>query len=181
MTDEKRIREKYGFTQADLADYLSVSLSLLKLTETGARSLPTPALLKFLEIVLFDAQQDATTKSDETIVTEAAHTTMTYKKLSRAVQKTELQLYVAQRQLEKIQTGYEQAQRLLALCHYFLEKKPAEKTDMLWLESQQYAAQKRLQRYSPNEQAYLQWKIACLQFGIEKGKEIVNKDSNAGE
>ncbi len=175
MTAEKRIREKYGLTQPDLANYLDISLILLKRVETGDRSLPIPALLKFSEIGLFDAQQEATERKNDTTDSQIDAPATTNKIPNRAVNKAALQLSVAQRHLQKVQTVYEQAQRLQALCNYLLEKKPTDKIEMLWLEAQQISAKRKLQRYSPAEQDYLEWKAACLQLAIEKGKEMMGE------
>ena len=171
MTIEKKIREKYGLTQPDFALYLSTSLSLLKLAETGARNLPAAASIKLSAIVIFDAQADATKKETNSPFTESIPAA-TNKKLTRAVQKYELMLYTTQRQLEKIETRFKQAECLLALCNYFLQQNPADREDVLWLEAQQITARQKLKRYGPAEQECIQWKIACLEFGIKKGKEM---------
>jgi transcriptional regulator with XRE-family HTH domain len=46
MSSTKIIRSQYGFTQGQLAVYLDISVSLLRMAEAGKRILPTQALLK---------------------------------------------------------------------------------------------------------------------------------------
>jgi DNA-binding transcriptional regulator YiaG len=41
MSSTKIIRSQYGFTQGQLAVYLDISVSLLRMAEAGKRILPT--------------------------------------------------------------------------------------------------------------------------------------------
>ncbi len=51
-----RLRAYYGLSQDELADYLGISTGVLAMAETAehlGRSLPTPALMRFTELVLW--------------------------------------------------------------------------------------------------------------------------------
>ncbi|MEO7584690.1 MAG: helix-turn-helix domain-containing protein [Ferruginibacter sp.] len=56
MNASKEIRQKFGLSQEQMAQYLSVSRSLLSLHEIGKRDLPTAAMVKLSELLLFIKQ-----------------------------------------------------------------------------------------------------------------------------
>lgn len=52
MKKAVQVRHRVGLTQHQMAQYLSVSYSLLAMYEKGLRSLPVPALQKLAELEL---------------------------------------------------------------------------------------------------------------------------------
>jgi transcriptional regulator with XRE-family HTH domain len=121
------IREKLGLSQEILAFYLNITLSQLAMYEIGKRDLPTHALLKLAEIVLFlEKKIDVVSKINQEQELEIQN----FKGLQGCNLK--LQIEKEKRNLDKLIKKQNQEQQLLLLVNY-MQKKDQESLKEQWL------------------------------------------------
>ena len=177
MSTEKTVRDYFGWSQEQLAFYLSVSRSLVKLAEAGDRSLPAAASTKLMHLYLFTLGKDATGKPLPKTTEAAPLPKSDGKKLLRQASRYRLLADKAEQQLADMQQRYQQAQNSLALFQHlqptvFAATDEAGKDDKLWLELIHAKAVVQLRRAGPAAQGILQWRLDCYRFAADRAKEL---------
>ncbi len=116
MKVTQQFRNKIGFSQDEMAKYLSITRSQLTMYENNKRELPTQALLKIAKIELFFNQ----TQQQSALEISLLKTQQTLKKdfLMDCEKKIFLKLLSTQRALKKVQKKYQQNLALLQLAQH---------------------------------------------------------------
>ena len=170
MHDLLFLREYYGLSQANLAVYLSVSESLIKMVEAGKRELPSLAALKIAWFQQAMLEVDVPTEATEPIKENAQkHIRQLRLLISRMV----VQIQKNERELVTMKDRYHQALRRATLIVRLRNKDlPATELekDELWLDVQQTATKAALQQYGKGAQAILEWKTATLLYSKKKAQ-----------
>jgi transcriptional regulator with XRE-family HTH domain len=140
-------REKLGFNQQSLADYLGLSRSLIALVERGERSLPTQALLQFNELVLAYEQAKETQLPLEWSQ-QARQDAL--ESLRVEIKDVEYTIYKKQREFQALNQTYQQLQSrlktLFVLQSHLKQDSKQAYQHQLWLEIQVYEATKQLHK-----------------------------------
>jgi transcriptional regulator with XRE-family HTH domain len=129
MKTTQILRDQLGLSQEIMAQYLSISQSLLALYEKGRRDLPTDAVVKMAEIFLFTTQKEAQLdlpfqKQQELKTVEVLH------EQTAALEYKEMK---AQRTLDKIKKKYDQSLKLHALAQHLQTSNKVQSTLFLQL------------------------------------------------
>ena len=171
-----QLRNYYGLSQANLAIYLSVSVSLLKMVEQGKRELPAPAAIKLtrLQSHAFGTPKPKgkqpnpplAADTDKRILKELQNYIRRYENL---VRKNELLLTNMQAREQKAMHCQQLIQQLLHELH------PGEegKKDKIWLELLELEVKDELKLYGAAAQALLQWRTTCYIYSIAAAKKVV--------
>jgi hypothetical protein len=175
MSSTKIIRAQYGFTQVQLAIYLDISVSLLRMAEAGKRILPTQALLK-INVLHAHMQQQVNSKHKAITAHIQMHAPLHNKKLQ--VQHKELlyQTALHKKKIDAMQVKHTQALQALALVHT-LQQKAAKQTenkkDMAWLQHIEKNASIVIKNTHPILQVHAQIKMNMLQMEITAVEEVL--------
>ncbi len=172
MTGTEEIRLRFGISQVQLAAYLGITLSHIKMAETGQRSLTTAASIRLAELQIFAGSSNPGNRPDPVReMKQCAGCKNIW--LQESQQQTWLALH-ARRQLETVQLRHRQATDCLALMDHLVQMQPAgENTEiMLWIELQQVTARTTLKRNNMQRQEKLAWLAACHEFAAAKALEL---------
>lgn len=125
MKTTQLLRDQLGLSQEMMANYLKITLSQLAMHETGKRDLPTAALVKIAEILLFFEQKQKNEK--EFLKQQQAKVRQI---LTQQTKELEYKQIKEQRVLDKIQKKYNQNVQLHSLVQH-LQKNKTTHTDVL--------------------------------------------------
>ena len=125
MKTTQLLRDQLGLSQEMMANYLKITLSQLAMHETGKRDLPTAALVKITEILLFFEQKQK--KEKEFLKQQQAKVRQI---LTQQTKELEYKQIKEQRVLDKIQKKYNQNVQLHSLVQH-LQKNKTTHTDVL--------------------------------------------------
>jgi DNA-binding transcriptional regulator YiaG len=166
MNGIKQIRESFGLTQQQLAIYLAISHSLLRMAETGRRILPTHALLK-LNVLDVHLQTPLPAQAKTKLATHVqTHVLGWQKKLTAKNRELTFQIALHKKLLEKAKRKHQQALQAMSFVHAMHAKKQKQKMDAkdaAWLQLLQLNAKETLANAHPLQHMALQSKIAGMQ------------------
>ncbi|MFN0081652.1 MAG: helix-turn-helix domain-containing protein [Ferruginibacter sp.] len=173
MSNIKMIREKFGITQQQLAQYLDVSHSAVALAETGKRLLPTAALIKLntLQTPAKKLLLQADIASTQIEARAGAHKTL----LTRAVKNIETQIVRQQKKLEILTTQQQQTVHTLNFVEHVKALKtttPISKKDFAWFALLESAALQKLNKTHPLLLAKQQCEIAGMMQQLKALKKL---------
>jgi hypothetical protein len=170
MQSIKQIRQYYGLTQQDLADFLSVSKPMVAMAETQQRSLPTAALLLLNQLRPVPMPQPAPPVVQEVLVKQAAARASA---LARHVQKCTIGAVLARRKLMDLQKKQQHASHTLQLCHQ-LRQAAINKPQLTWVEMMEKIAAKKLLTCGELPQFLLQLKVKALEMQVNEATGVMN-------
>jgi transcriptional regulator with XRE-family HTH domain len=165
MSSTKIVRSQYGFTQEQLAVYLDISVSLLRMAEAGKRILPTQALLKLNGLYAHLQQAPAHAKHKAIAPHIQKHATQHTKQIQAQHKELLYQTALHKKKMEAMQTKHTQALQALALVHTLQQKscnQGANKKDNAWLQHIETTASIALKNTHPILQARAQIKMDML-------------------
>lgn len=128
MKTTQLLRDQLGLSQEMMAYYLKITLSQLAMYETGKRELPTDALIKIAEIVLFFEQKQKVSKEEYELLNKQQ--SKVHEILKHQVKELEYKQIKEQRALDKIQKKHNQNLQLHSLARY-LQKSKTTQADIL--------------------------------------------------
>lgn len=128
MKTTQLLREQLGLSQEMMAQYLQITLSQLGMYETGKRDLPTAALVKIAEIVLFFEQKQKTTKEEKELIKQQQARAQEI--IKQQIKEFEYKQIKELRVMVKIQKKYNQSIQLHLLAQH-LQKNKTPHTDIL--------------------------------------------------
>lgn len=171
MTGLLAIRNHFGLSQANIALFLGVSISTIKMVETGDRMLPRTAATRFAYIVQCfatypapgQAQIESAGKKEEGMATG---------ELNRYIKDTTLLVRQLEQQLHTMQTTYQQALNRQALLNRFETDAPLTGSDTPWLNLLSATTLRELTKNGLKIQAVLQWKIDTHKYGLQKALQL---------
>ncbi len=121
MKATQKLREQLGLSQQDLAQYLSITLSVLGMYEIGKRDLPTAAMVKLAAIELLLLQnQDSIEGLDLLLQKQEVNAKAI---LAKQAQKLMLKQIREQRALDAVIKKYNQSMNLYRFVMYENETK----------------------------------------------------------
>jgi len=172
MSSLKKTRQALGVTQPQLADYLSVSESLLAMAETGRRSLPTAALVKLslLDRSMAESASPLPTPEMQKQLASAKKT------LAIHAQKHERLVAMANRKLEAMRSLHAQHLKVLHATSSLLAGLPAgkdAKKDKLWLELVRAASLKKINACGVGPQALLQLQADVFSYHARQARALM--------
>ncbi|MEO7308772.1 MAG: hypothetical protein ABIX01_00125 [Chitinophagaceae bacterium] len=170
MRDVIIFSEKYGISAPQLADYLEISPSLVKMSNKGHRNLPFPASIKFLKLQVFEPPSAGNNDA-------MANPEITGKQFKNIAEDQSFKALKAKRKLAVIVKNYEQAINCMALMDHLLQQLVPEAEvgfDELWIKLQQRLAMKKAAVNGPSLQRYWQWKIDCCEFAGDRALELLS-------
>jgi len=162
------LRERYGLSAPQLAIYLGVSPSLLKMSGKGHRILPFQASMKLYKLELVEL-----IPADENVMINKLKDGN--KQLRNIAEEQSFQALKARKQLAKIIRNYQQAINCMALMDHLKQNLlPENETeiDELWINVQQGEARQRATLNGLPVQQYWQWKIDCYAFAAARALEL---------
>ncbi len=173
MSNLKTIRDLFGITQQQLAQYLDVSHSAIALAETAKRLLPTAALIKLntLQTPAKKLSLQADTVNTKIEARAAAHKTS----LTWAVKNIETQLAIKQKKLEKLTRQYRQTVHTLNFVEHIKALKttvPISKKDLAWFALLESVALQKLNKTHPLLLAKQQSDIAGMMQQLKALKKL---------
>ncbi|MCW3090885.1 MAG: family transcriptional regulator [Ferruginibacter sp.] len=161
MKASKIIREKLGFTQEEMAQYLSITRSLLALYENGRRDLPTAAFVKLAEIESF------LTRSPPPKESSRPHIKLQQKKAQKLLDDLAKQKVfkkeLLNRKLVATQKVYDQHMLLLNLLDHLKSSNKRSATNRIhpaWLAIMEAKALEEIEQNGLHVQAMLEAQIA---------------------
>ncbi len=162
----KKIRDGFGLTQLQLANYLGVSLTMVGMAELGKRILPVSALLKLnlLDVHLHAPLSKAS--QQHVIKQQQVHVPALHKQMLAQNKELAYQITLHEKKLAIAESKHQQALQALSFAQSRQtqkQKNALEEKDMAWLQVLQMQAQKNLQKHHPVKQLALQNKINALQ------------------
>jgi predicted transcriptional regulator len=128
MKTTQLLRDQLGLSQEMMANYLKITLSQLAMHETGKRDLPTAALVKIAEILLFFEQKQKSAKEEKEFLKQQQAKVRQI--LTQQTKELEYKQIKEQRVLDKIQKKYNQSVQLHSLVQH-LQKNKTTHTDVL--------------------------------------------------
>lgn len=128
MKTTQLLRDQLGLSQEMMANYLKITLSQLAMHETGKRDLPTAALVKITEILLFFEQKQKNAKEEKEFLKQQQAKVRQI--LTQQTKELEYKQIKEQRVLDKIQKKYNQNVQLHSLVQH-LQKNKKTHTDVL--------------------------------------------------
>jgi transcriptional regulator with XRE-family HTH domain len=162
----KKIRERFGLTQVQLATYLDVSNSMIGMAETGKRILPVQALLKLNTL---DAHLQAPIHKTVQIHVNKqlqVHAPVLLKQIMAKSKELSYQIALLEKQLANAESKHQQALQIISFVETMQIKNHTEKIDakdVAWLQVLQIQAQKNLLKHHPLKKSALQNKMAAMQ------------------
>lgn len=114
MKATQQLREQLGLSQQDLAQYLSITVSLLGMYEIGKRDLPTAALVKLAAIELLLNQKEFS--FDELNFLEQNQVLHVKEILKKQEERLRFKQMKAQRSLDEVMKKYNQSSNLFRLA-----------------------------------------------------------------
>jgi transcriptional regulator with XRE-family HTH domain len=166
MSSTKIIRSQYGFTQEQLAVYLDISVSLLRMAEAGKRILPTQALLKLNGLYAHLQQAPAHAKHKAIAPHIQKHAAQHTKQMQAQHKELLYQTALHKKKMDAMQKQHAQALQALALVHTLQQKsskQAANNKDNAWLQHIETLAGIALKNTHPMLQACAQIKMDMLQ------------------
>jgi transcriptional regulator with XRE-family HTH domain len=122
------LRDQLGLSQEMMAWYLKITLSQLAMYETGKRDLPTGAMTKMAEILIFFQQKEKVSKEEnELLEKEQAKVKEIIKHQTIELKYQQMK---EQRLLDKIEKKYNQSLQLFILAQH-LQKSKAELANIM--------------------------------------------------
>jgi transcriptional regulator with XRE-family HTH domain len=100
----KYIRERLGFSQQDLADYLQVSRGLLSMVELNQRSLPSKAYIQMSKLILAHQSELDKPLPDELVVKQKNALSLSLQKMQKDL---EYHLIKQKMEIEALEESYE--------------------------------------------------------------------------
>jgi transcriptional regulator with XRE-family HTH domain len=176
MGSTKVIRGQYGFTQEQLAVYLDISVSLLRMAEAGKRILPTQALLKLNELYLHLQQPQAHAKHKAIAPHIQKHAPIHIKQIQAQHKELLYQTALHKKRMAAMQTKHAQALQALALVHALQQKSSKQgtnKKDNAWLRHIEANASIALKNTHPILQAHAKIKMDMLQQEAAAVEEVM--------
>lgn len=169
MNQVVHVRHKVGLTQHQMAQYLSVSYSLLAMYEKGLRSLPLAALQKMGDLELFLLQPPAQKPVDP------AHLQRRETKVKALLQRQALELEyktaVAQRQLANTQKKYGEQMLLLSFIDHLKTTGNSKPSHTAWQNMMELQANEIVEEHGLHKQELLEMEISGLQMQAELVKK----------
>jgi len=173
MTDIKSFRNKYGLTQAQLAFYLSVSESMIKMVESDRRTLPTTALLKLNELGQNAGKQELLNKDDQ----QATPFPVTEKRAVLLIQKRLDELTAAISKIERNRNSaaalQEKGRSKAGLVKMLSPVSKLKKQESSWLRLLELEAAELHNSYSSTKLQMMQIKLESLQFEKSKLQDLL--------
>jgi len=114
MKATQQLRDQLGLSQQDLAQYLSITVSLLGMYEIGKRDLPTAALVKLAAIELLLNQKESS--SDALDFLEQNQVLHVKEILKKQEERLRFKQMKAQRTLDEVIKKYNQSSNLFRLA-----------------------------------------------------------------
>lgn len=161
------LRDRFTLSQQDMADYLTITRSLLSMVETGARVLPVEALHRLATLERF-YHSTSEARGSLRFTPDAEMQKKDAKSAQALAVRCNQCRTVAQRlqkKLEAMQQGFKNILGWQYMMEEMMNNLPASRQgegDRLWLEIQQRAIPAKLSRYAPAVQAKLQAEIELL-------------------
>jgi DNA-binding XRE family transcriptional regulator len=174
MDSIQEIREAFGLSQWQLAQWLGITRSILSMAELGHRSLPTIAYEKLNAMLQLLHEMDEPSTADKMPSKKTKHSGKVKRQLAKQASKQHLQAQQQQKKLEKLLQKKMQPQRMLAFVERMRNNppttmKPGEKVVLDMLEADAVA---RLDQKQESQIATLQLRIANLLSGAENASRL---------
>ena len=194
MSSLKIIREKFGITQSEIAQWLGVSRSLAEHYENGIRGLPTPALLQLakLEIIVADFEKKIMDRKENRDKLNPAYHNDGSKKPAEEINspvENHLPLHPAVameldmiQQLEDKLAFFEnnlsalKQQKDLVEALAFKNDGPSNEKEKLWLQMLHHGLVSKMCKYDETKQLSLRAKILQIKFKHELIKKDMDSD-----
>jgi len=157
----KKIKQKLGLSNTELANYADISLSMMSMVESNQRQLPSDANMTLLQLFttlenIPNAEQP--TQQDKNAFQQA---------LNLLLQTEEQQKIIAEQALQNMQLKYKQATTTIALANAIQPSTVSER-EAACLAALKAKAQKKLVKNSWVEQQLLVLKIKCIAYKIRE-------------
>jgi hypothetical protein len=115
------LRDQLGLSQEMMAWYLKITLSQLGMYETGKRDLPTGAMTKMAEILIFFQQKEKVSKEEKELLDKQQSRVQDMVK--HQVIELKYKQMKEQRALDKIEKKYNQSLQLFILAQHLQKSK----------------------------------------------------------
>ena len=167
----KTIREFYGLSQYELAEYLQLSQAHLAMVEAGLRSIPTAALLKLnhLEIHRVDA---AAAERITCHRLPEPHQEIFKQQLAKEIKKLQYKAQTLSLRLEAIKIAYAKAVQKKSLVNMPIAKN-CSRAAADWFKKAQAMADDSIKDNHEGVQAILQSKIDALLLQVKSLTNII--------
>jgi transcriptional regulator with XRE-family HTH domain len=159
MKTTQLLRDQLGLSQEIMAHYLKITLSQLAMYETGKRDLPTDALIKIAEIVLFFEQKQKVSKVEKELLNNQQYKVREI--IKQHTKELEYKQIKEQRTLDKIQKKYNQNLQLNSLAQH-LQKSKTTQADVLLQQ-----AITRIEKYSLANQTKQLLKLESIKSQLD--------------
>lgn len=168
------VRSFFGLSQELLAAYFDVTRSTLNMAEQRKRYLPTPATQKLTTLIQFANAQPQEPPVETETPTPA--TGAKNKKLNRLAAECRLTAHNLEQELADAKKQYAQSVQATKLADFLATQPVADERGeefiALWITVLRNGATKKAERYSPEAQAVLQWKLDWYRYGEMRAKEL---------
>lgn len=177
MSATKHVREKLGFTQETMAQWLGLSRSAIANYERGRGSLPSQALIKLgkLELMMIAIWDN----KFPTIDIKSIQNAQSEVRLAKA--KREFELYAKKcsfkanrlrKKLNDMQVGYIRMLNQMEILNALMKEKPATPIMASWFRLQYNTVEKKLKNYDQAAQIKLKLMIAMMETGSKMNTEL---------
>lgn len=170
MKTLRAIRIRAGMKQAQLANYLGVSRTLLSMAECGLRQLPVSSLLKLQRLI--DLLPPNPPVQPPMSVEQRQATRTSYENRLRVCQK---ELMRWQRQLRSMQRMYKTALDLYANSLAHLNRSDSDHT---YWQARLRESIRGMERNGEGPQGLVEMRIAAFEAEVKKAKELLGRLGN---
>jgi len=164
MATEKKseIRALLGLTQAQAAQLLGVTRAQFSMYECGKRSLPTEAMVKYSEYVVYITQVIPTPKP----ISKELHEKEIHASMDLLLEKYQLKQLKLERSVKKIKKEYQKAMALEQIL--VLEQKNTTKQNDALLDQMMKEAQEKMKKNNTLVQLEKEFEIEALKILIDQ-------------
>ncbi len=157
----KKIKQKLGLSNTELANYADISLSMMSMVESNQRQLPSDVNMILLQ--LFTTLEAIPKVEPPSQLEKDALKTS----LNLLLQTEEQQKMIAEQALQNMQLKYKQATTTIALANAIQSSNVSER-EAACLAAFKAKAQKKLEENNWTQQQLLLLKIKCIAYKINE-------------
>lgn len=174
MSSLKNIREKFGISQQDAADWLGISRSLVALYESGIRSLPTKALLQLAKLEMMVIAFDKERRLSHELPSASSEAESSMEAGIHAQQALQFdKTYRLHQQLSFLKNRHYVLQQQMLLIKKLIDNcdEHTNEKEKLWMQMLYHGICCKLTKFDESKQLPLQSKILVMQLK----QEFMNK------
>lgn len=167
MIELVNFRKHFGLSQSNIAAYLGISVSTIKMVETGRRMLTGIAAAKCAHLLQYSYTTPVRLQQNITETNEK-DSQIAGGELNRYIKSTTKLLRQLKQQLTTMQATYQLALHRQHLLHQMRQNIVSIGVDIIWLEVLTAATNRELAQNGPKAQRVLLWKIDTNNYGVQK-------------